>query len=89
MAFRDNAAAHQYELDHAGGPSFARYREDAGVRAILHVETPSAARGQGHAGALMAALVADARQKGVKLTPICGYARAWFARHAEAQDVLR
>ena len=36
----------------------------------------------------MAALAADARENGVKLTPICGYARAWFARHAEAQDVL-
>ncbi|HRE45589.1 MAG TPA: N-acetyltransferase, partial [Terricaulis sp.] len=88
MTFRDNSAAHQYELDHEAGPSFARYRDGQGVRAILHVETPSAARGQGHAAKLMAALAADARENGVKLTPICGYARAWFARHAEAQDVL-
>jgi len=86
--FRDNAAAHQYELDHAGGPSFARYRDGQGVRAILHVETPTAARGQGFAAALMAALVTDARANGVKLTPICGYARAWFRRHGDAGDVL-
>ncbi len=88
MPFRDNAPAHQYELDHPGGPSFARYRDGQGVRAILHVETPGPARGQGHAAVLMAALVEDARAKGVKLTPICGYAVAWFARHRHAQDVL-
>lgn len=88
MTFRDNTAAHQYELDHEGGPSFARYRDGEGVRAILHVETPGAARGQGHAARLMAALTEDARAKGVKLTPICGYARAWFARHRDARDVL-
>lgn len=87
-AFRDNAAAHQYELDHEGGPSFARYRDGQGVRAILHVETPAAARGQGFAAALMEALVKDARAEGVKLTPVCGYARAWFMRHRDAGDVL-
>ena len=87
-AFRDNHAQHQYELDHEGGPSFARYRDGQGARAILHVETPAPARGQGRAADLMAALTADARARGVKLTPICGYARAWFARHRDAQDVL-
>jgi len=88
MTFRNNAPAHQYELDHEGGPSFARYRDGPGVRAIMHVETPASARGRGFAERLMAALVEDARSQGVKLTPICGYARAWFARHRDAQDVL-
>jgi predicted GNAT family acetyltransferase len=87
-AFRDNAAARQYELDHAGGPSFARYRDDQSARAILHVETPAPARAQGHAARLMEAIAADARAAGVKLTPVCGYARAWFKRHQDAGDVL-
>lgn len=87
-AFRDNEASSQYELDHEGGPSFARYRAGQGARLILHVETPSEVRGQGHAERLMAALTEDARAKGVKLTPICGYAAAWFRRHRAAQDVL-
>lgn len=87
-AFRNNEAARQYELDHEGGPSFARYRDGQGARAILHVATPAPARGQGYAAKLMEAPVADARAEGVKLSPICGYARAWFARHGEARDVL-
>ena len=55
--FRDNTAAHQYELDHEGGPSFAAYRDRDGVRYITHVETPYEARGQGHSDRLMAAMV--------------------------------
>lgn len=86
--FRDNADAHRYELDHAGGPSFARYRDGAGARTILHVETPYAARGRGHAEALMRAIVADARTRRTKLTPLCSYAVAYFRRHHEAGDVL-
>jgi uncharacterized protein len=86
--FRNNEAKNQYELDHEGGPSFARYRDGQGVRAILHVETPAPARGKGHADRLMAALVADARAEGVKLTPVCGYAAAYFRRHRDTVDVL-
>lgn len=86
--FRDNAAAGRYELDHEGGPSFARYRDGGGLRAILHVETPTPARGRGHAARLMEAIVEDARAAGVKLTPVCGYAAAFFRRHPAARDVL-
>ena len=86
--FRDNPAAHQYELDHEGGPSFAAYRDRDGVRYITHVETPYEARGQGHADRLMAAIVQSARGGERKLTPLCGYAVAWFRRHKGAADVL-
>jgi predicted GNAT family acetyltransferase len=87
-SFRDNTAAHQYELDHEGGPSFAAYRDRDGVRYITHVETPYEARGQGHSDRLMAATVQSAREGERKLVPLCGYAVAWFRRHKDAADVL-
>ena len=87
-SFRDNAATHQYELDHENGPSFAAYRDRDGVRYITHVETPHEARGQGHAEKLMAAIVQSAREGERKLVPLCGYAVAWFRRHKDAADVL-
>lgn len=86
--FRDNAAERRYELDHVGGPSFARYAQRDGVRLILHVETPAAARGNGHAEALMRAIVDEARASGRKLTPLCSYAVAYARRHNEARDVF-
>lgn len=87
MSFHDNVAARRYELDHEGGPSFASYRDQRSARAILHVETPAAARGRGYAAQLMEAIVADARRRGMKLVPLCGYAAAYFRRHPESADV--
>jgi predicted GNAT family acetyltransferase len=36
----------------------------------------------------MAALAADARDKGLKITPICGYAATWLQRSAEFRDLV-
>ena len=87
QALHDNAAAGRYELAMPEGVGFATYRDAGGVRSILHVETPAAARGKGRAAALMAAIVADARARGLKLDPVCSYAVAYFRRHPNATDV--
>lgn len=87
-AFRDNPAAHRYELDAPEGLSHADYRDVAGVRAILHVETAPAAQGRGYAQKLMDAIVADARAKKLPLRASCSYAVAYFRRHPGAADVL-
>jgi predicted GNAT family acetyltransferase len=36
----------------------------------------------------MAGVVADARARGLKITPLCGYAAAWLRRHPDAADLL-
>ena len=86
--FRDNAEHHRYELDAPEGDSFADYRDAAGVRQILHVETAPKAQGRGYAAKLMDGVVAEARESGRKIRPFCSYARAYFARNASAADVL-
>lgn len=85
--FRDNAAAHRYEMDAPEGQSFADYRDVAGVRVILHVETPVEARGRGYAAKLMAHVVDEARASNRRLRSSCSYAVAYFRRHPEASDV--
>lgn len=88
MSFHDNAAAHRYEFEADGFLSFADYRDVAGVRVILHVETPHEARGRGHASKLMAEVVAEAKAQGRKLRASCAFAVAYFKRHpAEVADV--
>lgn len=87
-AFRDNTEHHRYELDAPEGDSFADYRDAGGVRQILHVETALEAQGRGYAAKLMDGIVAEARASGRKIRPFCSYARAYFARHPEAEDVL-
>jgi predicted GNAT family acetyltransferase len=36
----------------------------------------------------MAAAVAQARERGLKIQPSCSYADAYMQRHPEAQDLL-
>jgi hypothetical protein len=75
-------------MDEQGETSWADYRR-AGERLYIdHVEAPIALRGTGAAGRLMAALSADARAKGLRITPICGYAAAWLRRSKEFGDLV-
>lgn len=85
--FRDNPSQHRYELDAPEGMSFADYRDIAGVRVIMHVETPAVARGRGYASKLMAEIVATARRDGTKLRASCAFAVAYFKRHPDTRDV--
>ncbi|MGQ0533408.1 MAG: GNAT family N-acetyltransferase [Caulobacteraceae bacterium] len=86
--FRDNAERHQYELDAPEGQSWADYRDVAGVRVIMHVETPVEARGRGYATKLMNHVVDQARAESLRLRASCAFAVAYFRRHPAAGDVL-
>lgn len=86
--FRNNEAESRYEWEEGGYLSVADYADRDAVRSILYVETPVEARGRNYAAHLMDAIVRDARDNGLKLRPICGYAAAHFRRHPETRDVL-
>ena len=45
-------------------------------------------RGTGAASRLMQQIVDHARAEKLVMVPRCSYARAWFERHPEAEDVL-
>ncbi len=85
---RNNTAASRYELDEQGQTSFADYRLQGERLYIDHVESPPELRGTGAAGRLMKALAQDARDRGLKITPICGYAAAWLRRSPEFRDLV-
>lgn len=85
---RNNQADQRYEMDEQGMTSWADYRLSGDRLYIDHVESPPGLRGSGAAGRLMAALAADAREQGLRITPICGYAAAWLRRSHEFRDLL-
>lgn len=80
---RDNRELSRYEMDQDGLTAYADYRLEGGRLFVDYVFAPPALRGAGAAGRLMAALAADARDRGLKITPICGYAAAWLRRSPE------
>ncbi len=91
--FRDVTAEQRYEqgFTDAHGQMrrvWADYSVQGDRRAILHVEAEDELRGSGAAGKFMQSLVDHARSEGHKLTPVCGYAVAWFRRNKDEADVV-
>ena len=78
----------RYEMDEEGLTSYADYRRTGERMSIDYVYSPVPLRGTGASGRLMAALAADAKAKGLKVTPICGYAAAWLRRSHEFRDLV-
>ncbi len=84
----DNVALSRFELEEQGQVAFADYRRRGDILVIPHVESPAELRGAGTAGRLMQGLLALARLRGEKVTPLCSYAAAYIRRHKEWQDLL-
>lgn len=86
---RNNAARSRYEMEEQGLVSYADYRLDGERLYIDYVFSPPPLRGSGAAGRLMAAIGQDARDRGLSITPICGYAAAWLHRSKAFSDLVR
>jgi predicted GNAT family acetyltransferase len=84
----DNSAKSRFELEENGLMAWADYRFRDGKTILPHVEADPPLRGTGAAGRLMQQIVEHARTNSLVLEPRCSYARAWFQRHPEADDVL-
>ena len=67
---------------------FANFRHAGGRLLITHVEAPRPLRGTGEAARLMQEIADHARAAGQAVTPLCGYAVAWFRRHPDYADLL-
>lgn len=87
------------EFQHEPGRIFALSPEGAllcevtfpaenGVADIKHTFVDESLRGQGIAGKLLAAAVAQIRKDGLRVRPTCSYARTWFEKHPEEKDLL-
>ena len=59
-----------------------------GVADIDHTFVDASLRGQGAAGRLVEAAVAQLRRRDMKAVPTCSYAQRWFQDHPEQGDLL-
>ena len=62
-------------------------RRDEATRVADHTFVPRAFRGKGIADMLMRALVADARNEGFKIVPVCSYVDAQLQRNRDWADL--
>lgn len=84
----DNTAESRFELVEDGHLAFADYRRQGDTLILPHVEAAQALRGSGAAGRLMQGVLGMARDKGLKVVPLCSYAAAFMKRHKEYEDLL-
>lgn len=82
MTMVDNTAQRRFELTEDGHLAWATYRQQDGQLFVEYVFSPPELRGRGTAGRLMAAIVAEADARSLRIIPICGDAATWLARHA-------
>jgi predicted GNAT family acetyltransferase len=85
----DNPQAERYELTAEGQPiGFVTYRMEAGVIALLHAEVNPSHERQGWGSRLVAGTLDDARERGLKVRPVCPFVVAYIARHPDDRDLL-
>ncbi|GLK66260.1 N-acetyltransferase [Paracoccus kondratievae] len=58
-----------------------------GIIVADHTYAPDSMRGTGAASAMVQRLIADARERGLRIIPACSYVRAQFRRHPEWSDL--
>jgi uncharacterized protein len=80
----------EYRAHVEGSPAIGRltWAERDGVHVADHTLVPPVIGNRGIAAQLVEALVADARERGFKVQPVCSYVVAAFKRHPEWADVL-
>ena len=60
-----------------------------GKMVVFHTEVDQDQEGKGYAGMLLESMTNYAREKDLKVVPMCSYVRAQFDRHPEKYNDLR
>jgi len=84
MPITNNEASSQFEVAVDGGIGFLRYRIEADRILLLHVEVPPEARGHGVAAELSRAALEFAKERRLKVIPVCSYVAAYVKRHPDS-----
>lgn len=85
---RDNAERHRYELPVAGEVAVVTYNLSDRNLMITETLVPVALEGQGIASRLAKHVIADARDRGLLLLPVCPFFSAYLQKHPEHADVV-
>lgn len=89
LVIRDNPQMHRFEAELEDGLfAIAEYNLLPGKIAFNHTKVPAAYEGKGIGSALIRFALASARERGLKVRPICPFFAAYIKRHPEEQDLL-
>jgi len=83
-----NVERSRFEIGSAEPVAVAQYELEPGKIVVTHVIVPPEMRGQGVATELAHAVIASAREEGLKVRPLCSFMAAHFEKHPEDCDLL-
>nr|WP_306118549.1 MULTISPECIES: GNAT family N-acetyltransferase [unclassified Roseitalea] len=86
----DEGAKGRYVIEAPGNAiaEMSYSRVNAALIIIDHTQVPEVFRGTGTGLRLLEALIADARQTGTKVIPVCPFAAAQFDKHPQWADIV-
>lgn len=89
LVVRDNPDRHRFEIDLGDGSlAIAQYTLLPGKITFTHTEVPEAHEGKGIGTTLIRFALDSARERGLKVIPICPFFAAYMQKHSEVQDLL-
>ena len=89
LLVRDNPERHRFEIDLGDGTfAIAEYTLRPGKIMFTHTEVPEAHEGKGIGTTLIRFALDAARERGMKVIPICPFFAAYMQKHVEVQDLL-
>ena len=81
-------ARHRYEILVDGRRAgLTAYRDRGAQRVFFHTEVDDAFAGQGLGAELVQAALADVRESGKRVVPVCPYVAKFLKRHEEFADL--
>lgn len=84
----DNTAEHRFEINLAGETAFAEYQLVQGGIILPHTVVPEAFEGKGIGSRLARYAMAYARDRGLKIIPLCPFMASYIQRHPETHDLV-
>jgi len=85
----DNPERSQFQIDLGNGEfAYAKYNLLPGAIRFYHTVVPESHGGQGLGTALIKAGLAAARERGLKVIPICPFFQAYLKKHPDEQDIV-
>lgn len=86
---RHDDNAHRYVLEVDGQDlGFAEYRDDGQRQVFTHTEVDQSLAGQGMGSKLIRESLDDARRRGKRVVPVCGFVADYVKKHPEWNDII-
>lgn len=89
VAVRNNEAEGRFEAGSDGPVAVLEYQLSGDDLVLTHTEVAPELEGQGLAGKLARAALEHARERGLKVVPMCSFVATYIRRHPEYEPLVR